>query len=339
MTKVVIGISGGVDSSVAAAILLEKGYEVIGVTFKFTKNFDESDAINVCKKLNIEHHILDYQDIFKEKVIDNFINDYKKGLTPNPCILCNREIKFNFLYKCMLDYNCDYIATGHYAKIIDGKLYKSIDINKDQTYFLSQLTNEQLNKLILPLEGITKEKVRELANKYNLSTADKKDSYDICFITNTFKEFMQKEIKPNPGKVINIENNEVIGTHIGLNNYTIGQRKGLNIGGTVDRMYVVDKDIENNILYITIGDNNEYLYSTSCLITNVNIINKEKLDNLKAKFRYRQTEIDVKIKFIDNSNLIVSYPTGVKSVTLGQVCALYNENECIGGGIIKQVFK
>lgn len=339
MKKVVVGISGGVDSSVSAALLLEEGYEVIGITFKFTENFDETDAIEVCKKLNIEHHILDYRNIFKEKVIDKFINDYKNGLTPNPCILCNREIKFNFLYKAMIDYNADYIATGHYAKVKEGRLYKSIDLNKDQTYFLSQLTSDQLNKLILPLEGITKEKVREIANKYGLVTADKKDSYDVCFITNTFKEFINTEIKENPGNVINVDNNEVIGKHTGLNKYTIGQRKGLNIGGTSDRMYVVGKDIEKNILYIALGDDNEHLISTSCLITNLNLINKEDLNNLTAKFRYRQKEIEVKVELIDETSMIVYYNEGVKSVTPGQTCALYKNDECIGSGIIKEVRK
>ena len=339
MSKVVIGMSGGVDSSVAAYLLQQQGYEVIGITFKFTENFDESDAINICNKLNIEHHIIDYQDIFKEKVINKFIGDYKNGITPNPCVLCNKEVKINFLYKCMIDYNCDYMATGHYAKIIDGKLYKSSDLNKDQTYFLSQLSSQQLEKLLLPLEGITKDKVREIAKKCGLSTADKKDSYDVCFINNSFKDFMQNEIKFNPGKVINIDNNEIIGEHMGLNNYTIGQRKGLNIGGTNERMYVVGKDIKKNILYIALGDNNEHLISTSCLITDVNLINENKLSKATAKFRYRQAEIDVNLEYIDEKNIIVHYPVGVKSVTPGQICVIYNNEECIGSGIIKDVRK
>jgi len=338
MSKVVIGISGGVDSSVAAALLIEKGYEVIGITFKFNDFYDETDAIKVCKKLNIEHHILDYRKIFKEKVIDKFINDYKSGITPNPCITCNREVKFKFLYKAMEEYKCDFIATGHYARIINGKLYKSDDLNKDQTYFLSQLTKEQLSKLILPLEGITKEKVRELANKFNLDTANKKDSFDVCFITNSFKDFIQNEIKSNPGNVINVETNEIIGKHNGLNNYTIGQRKGLNIGGNKDRMYIVGKNIETNELYVALGEN-DYLISTSCLITNVNLLIDKKIENAKAKFRYRQNEIDVKLEYLDDNNIIVHYPLGVKSVTPGQICAIYDNEECIGSGIIKEIRK
>ena len=156
MKKVVVGMSGGVDSSVAALLLKEQGYEVIGITFIFTDDFDTNDSIKVCEKLDIEHHIIDYRKEFRETVINNFINDYNHGITPNPCVLCNKEVKINYLYQKMLEYNCDYIATGHYAKIIDGKLYKSEDLNKDQTYFLASLKKEQLERLILPLEGIIK---------------------------------------------------------------------------------------------------------------------------------------------------------------------------------------
>ena len=230
MKKVIVGLSGGVDSATAAALLKEQGYEVIGVTFVFTEDFNPSDAINVSKKLNIEHHIIEYKDLFKEKVINKFINDYKNGITPNPCILCNKEVKFNFLYHQMQQLNCDYIATGHYAKIIDGSLFKSTDLKKDQTYFLAQLTKEQLSKLILPLEGITKDKVREIARKYGLEVADKKDSTDVCFITTNFKEYINKQIKNKIGDVVDVKSNKKIGEHTGLMQYTIGQRKGLNLG-------------------------------------------------------------------------------------------------------------
>lgn len=339
MKKVLLGMSGGVDSTVAAILLIEQGYEVIGITFKFNEYFDSSDAIKIAKSLNIKHYVIDYTEIFKEKVIDKFISDYNSGLTPNPCILCNREVKFKFLYDNMKKYDCDYIATGHYARIIDGRLYKSNDLNKDQTYFLSQLTNKQLSHLILPLEGINKDKVREIANKYNLINANKKDSYDICFITDKFKDFMDKESKSISGDIINVIDGKIIGKHKGLNNYTIGQRKGLNIGGTTDRLYVVGKDVKNNILYVSLGDDSEYLISTSCLLTNVNLINKDKLTNVKVKFRYRQIETAVTIEYLDNNKAIVKYPAGIKAVTPGQICALYNNDECLGSGIIKEVMK
>lgn len=339
MKKVLLGMSGGVDSTVAAIILQEQGYEVIGITFKFNEYFDPSDAIKVAETLNIKHYVLDYTEIFKEKVIDKFISDYNSGLTPNPCILCNREVKFKFLYDNMKKYDCDFIATGHYARIIDGKLFKSSDLNKDQTYFLSQLTSVQLSHLILPLEGINKDKVREIANKYNLINANKKDSYDICFITDKFKDFMSKEGKSTNGDIINVIDGELLGKHNGLNNYTIGQRKGLNIGGTTDRLYVVGKNIKSNVLYVSLGDDSEYLVSTSCLLTNVNLISKYKLNNVKAKFRYRQTETDVIVEYLDNNEAIVKYPNGIKAITPGQICALYNNDECIGSGIIKEVMK
>ena len=339
MAKVIVGMSGGVDSSVAAILLKEQGYEVIGITFIFTEDFDATDAINVCKKLNIEHHIIDYKDIFKEKIINKFIDDYKSGITPNPCVLCNKEVKLNFLYQNMLLYNCDYIATGHYAKIIDGRLYKSVDKNKDQTYFLAQLNNEQLNKLLLPLEGIDKDKVREIARKYGLGVANKKDSTDVCFINSNFREFISSKVKSNKGDVINISSNKVIGQHNGLANYTIGQRKGLNIGGNKSRIYVVGKNPHDNILYVANSDDNNYLISTSCIITNVNLINKENIKTATAKFRYRQDENPVEIEYLSNNDLLIKYKDGVKSVTPGQTCVLYKDDECLGSGIIKEVQK
>jgi len=337
MKKVIVGISGGVDSSVAAALLKQQGYEVVGITFVFTDNFDPTAAINVCKKLEIEHHIEDYKDVFKTNIIDRFIYDYNHGLTPNPCVLCNKEIKFNFLYENMLKYNCEYIATGHYAKILDNKLYKSSDLNKDQTYFLAQLTKEQLSKLILPLEGINKEDVREIAKQLGLVNALKKDSTDVCFITGNFDEFISNQTDNKQGDIINVENNQIMGKHNGLSKYTIGQRKGLNIGGTEQRMFVVGKDINKNVLYVGLGET-EYLYSDSCLIENLNWISDKKYNQCSAKFRYRQTETEVFIEF-NNDKAIVKYPQKVKTVTPGQACVFYLGDECLGSGIIKEIYK
>lgn len=338
MKKVVVGISGGVDSSVAALLLKQQGYDVIGLTFIFTDDFDSNDAIKVCEKLNIEHHIIDYRNEFKEKIIDSFINDYNHGITPNPCVLCNKEVKFNFLYQKMLEYNCDYIATGHYAKIIDGNLYKSEDLNKDQTYFLAQLSREQLNRLLLPLEGITKEKVREIARENGLINADKKDSTDVCFITGSFKEYMNDKLSNKEGNVVDIDTNKVIGKHTGLTKYTIGQRRGLNIGGASDRMFVVDKDLENNILYVAIGDDSSHLYSNSCIISNVNFNTDERPDKCNAKFRYRALEYPVTLEYLDNNEILVKY-NSIKSVTPGQACVFYDGDRCLGGGVIKIICK
>ncbi|MBO5375322.1 MAG: tRNA 2-thiouridine(34) synthase MnmA [Bacilli bacterium] len=337
--KVLVGISGGVDSSVAAVLLQKQGFEVIGVTFVFTDDFDTSDAVKVCSRIGIEHHIVEYKKIFKNNVIDKFINDYNNGITPNPCILCNREVKFNFLYQKMLEFGCDYIATGHYAKVVDGRLYKSEDLNKDQTYFLAQLTKEQLKHLILPLEGINKDTVRDIAREYELVTADKKDSTDVCFINSKFKEYITDKLDNKDGDVVDVATNKVVGRHKGLRSYTIGQRKGLNIGGTKDRMYVVGKNIEKNILYIAFGDDSDYLVSTSCVLSNVNLINDNVPKNVEAKFRYRQDLTDVEISDISDDEVIVKFPQGVKSVTPGQACVFYKDNECLGGGIIKEVRK
>lgn len=339
MKKVVLGISGGVDSSVAAILLKENGYEVVGVTFIFTDDFDTDDAKLVCEKLNIEHHIVDYRKEFKETIIDNFINDYKNGITPNPCVICNRLVKLNFLYKEMERLNCNYIATGHYAKIIDDKLYKSKDLNKDQTYFLSLVPKEILSKLLLPLEGIDKETVRNIAKENDLINANKKDSSDVCFINSNFKTYMKENINNNSGDVINIVTNEIIGKHAGLSNYTIGQRRGINIGGTKDRMFVVGKNIDKNILYIATGDNNDYLISTSCILDNVNFISDIKPKSCTAKFRYRQEEEKVNLTYLEDNKILVNYPSGIKSVTPGQTCTFYLNDECLGGGIIKEVMK
>ena len=339
MEKVILGLSGGVDSSVAAALLKKQGYEVIGITFKFVDNFDPEDAIKVAKTLDIEHHIIDYREIFKEKVINKFLSDYKSGITPNPCVICNKNVKLRFLLDEMYKFNADYIATGHYAKIKDGRLFKSIDLNKDQTYFLCQITKEELSRILLPLEGIDKEEVRRIANEIGLDNANKKDSTDVCFINQKFSEYISSNIESKPGDIININDNKKLGTHKGLSYYTIGQRRGLDIGGTEARCYVVGKNLEKNILYVAIGDNSDALISDSAIVEEVNYFKDEKVNNCTAKFRYRQEEEPVEIEWLDNNKVLVKYPQGIKSVTPGQACVFYDNEECLGGGIIKEVRK
>lgn len=337
MKKVLVGMSGGVDSSVAVILLQKMGYEVVGITFKFIDDMDTTDAVKVAEKLNIEHHILDYRKEFKKDVIDKFLNDYCNGLTPNPCVICNKVCKFKYLFENMEKYNCDFIATGHYAKIDNNKLYRSKNKDKDQSYFLFDLPKDKLSKIIFPLEGLEKEKVREIAKDNDLDNSNKKDSFDVCFIKGTFNEYIKDNTKQVVGDVINIDTNEVIGKHKGLSYYTIGQRRGLDIGGTTDRMFVVGKDIKKNILYVCIG-NNDYLMSDSCIITNVNLLTDKRVDKCTAKFRYRSSDIDIELEYLNNNEILVKY-SNVKSVTPGQACVLYNKEECLGGGIIKEVRK
>ena len=357
--KVVVGMSGGVDSSVSAILLQKQGYEVIGL---FMRNWDSladgeldgpttstgqcpqeadyDDAKAVCDKLGIPLYRKDFIKEYWDYVFTYFLDELKNGRTPNPDIMCNKYIKFDMFAKEARKLGADYIATGHYARMNNGHLLRGIDSNKDQTYFLSQVSKEQLENVLFPVGDMEKKDVRKMAEEYDLITAKKKDSTGICFIgERNFKNFLKNYLPNQPGDVINIDTNEVIGKHIGLMNYTIGQRKGLNIGGTKDKMFVVGKDLEKNILYICLGEDNDYLISTSCLVDNINYLGDEKLENVTAKFRYRQEDIPVHLEWIENGEVLVRYEQGVKSVTPGQACVFYNKEECLGGGIIKEVRK
>ena len=357
--KVVVGMSGGVDSSVSAILLQKQGYEVIGL---FMRNWDSladgeldgpttstgqcpqeadyDDAKAVCDKLGIPLYRKDFVKEYWDYVFTYFLDELKNGRTPNPDIMCNKYIKFDMFAKEARKLGADYIATGHYARMNNGHLLRGIDSNKDQTYFLSQVSKEQLENVLFPVGDMEKKDVRKIAEEYELITAKKKDSTGICFIgERNFKNFLKNYLPNQPGDVINIDTNEVIGKHIGLMNYTIGQRKGLNIGGTKDKMFVVGKDLEKNILYICLGEDNDYLISTSCLVDNINYLGEEKLENVTAKFRYRQEDIPVHLEWLENGEVLVRYEQGVKSVTPGQACVFYNKEECLGGGIIKEVRK
>ena len=357
--KVVIGMSGGVDSSVAAILLKKQGYEVIGLFMRnwdagvnndvlgnptLTNNIcpqeqDYNDAVEVCKKLDIPLHRVDFVKEYWDYVFTYFLDELKKGRTPNPDIMCNKYIKFDMFVKEAKKLGADYIATGHYARIKDGKLLRAIDDNKDQTYFLSQLSNKQLSNVLFPIGDLPKPEVRKIAEEYDLITAKKKDSTGICFIgERNFKEFLKNYLPNIPGDIVNIETNEVLGRHIGLMYYTIGQRKGLDIGGYADKLFVVGKDLDKNILYVAIGEDNPYLKSTSCIIDTVNWISDKKPSKCTAKFRYRQKDNDVELEYLDNGEILVKYDN-VKSVTPGQACVLYDGEEVLGGGIIKEVRK
>ena len=356
--KVVIGMSGGVDSSVAAILLKEAGYEVIGL---FMRNWDSSinndylgnpnlnnnicpqeedynDALKVCEKLDIPLHRIDFVKEYWDYVFEYFLSELKAGRTPNPDIMCNKYIKFDMFIKEAKKLGADYIATGHYARLKDGKLLRAVDSNKDQTYFLSQVTKEQFDHVLFPIGELEKPKVREIALKHDLITAKKKDSTGICFIgERNFTKFLENYLPNIPGDIVDIETGNVIAKHIGLMYYTIGQRKGLNLGGNEDRTYAVGKDLEKNILYVS--DSKEYLVSTSCIVEEVNWISDLRPEKCTAKFRYRQPDNDVELEILDDNKVLVKYNQGVKSVTPGQACVFYLGDECLGGGIIKEVRK
>ena len=360
MKKVVIGMSGGVDSSVAAIELKKQGYEVIGL---FMRNWDSAlnndilgnpdlnqgnicpqeqdynDAKKVCEKIGIPLHRVDFVKEYWDYVFTYFLDELKQGRTPNPDIMCNKYIKFDMFAKEAEKLGADYIATGHYARMKDGKLLRGVDANKDQTYFLSQVSKEQLKNVLFPIGEMEKPEVRKIAEEYGLVTAKKKDSTGICFIgERNFTHFLENYLPNQPGDVIDIESGKKVGKHIGLMYYTIGQRRGLNIGGGKERMFVVGKDLKKNILYISYGKT-EYLVSDACLIESVNFNCDERPTECTAKFRYRQPDNNVTLEYLEDGNILVQYPQGVSAVTPGQACVLYLGEQCLGGGIIKEVYK
>ena len=368
--KVMIGLSGGVDSAVAAYLLIQQGYEVAG---GFMRNWDSQvnndvlgnptinddvcpqekdyqDAKKVADKLGIPLYRIDFIKEYWDYVFSYFLDEYKKGRTPNPDIFCNKYIKFETFRKFAFDNGFDMIAMGHYAKKIEknGVFYleKSFDRNKDQTYFLSQINYEQLKDCLFPLGDIDKTEVRRIAHELDLVVADKKDSTGVCFIgERNFKQFLNNYLPSKKGDIVDVNSHKVVGHHDGVLYYTIGQRKGLGIGGIkgIDpkSWFVVAKDVKNNILYVSQGDDNEYLLSDRDLISNINWINMPKPTNsmhVGCKFRYRQQDNFVTLKFIDDDIVELIYDEPIKSVTPGQAAVFYDGDIMLGGGIIDRVF-
>jgi tRNA-uridine 2-sulfurtransferase len=383
MKTVVVGLSGGVDSSVAAYLLKKEGYNVIGL---FMRNWndesviiddecpwieDSNDALQVSEILEIPFQVIDFSKEYKEKIVDYMFSEYEKGRTPNPDILCNREIKFDLFLNKAMELGADFVATGHYCRkeeiIINGekiqRLLSGKDKTKDQSYFLCQVSQYQLSKSLFPLGKLKKKDVRKLAQDIGLNTANKKDSQGLCFIGKVkLPIFLQQFLKPKIGKVIEIDNKhdvfkknencyqplkfssnmgKVIGKHNGAHYYTIGQRKGLNIGGTKYPLFVIGTDVNENIIFVGQGDNHPGLYRKALSVSKKNIhwiredlkINEEKSFQFESRIRYRQPLTKCTLTII-NGELKVLFNENQRGITSGQFISWYKNDELIGSGVI-----
>lgn len=367
--KVLLGFSGGVDSAVAAYLLKKDGYEVVGCFMRnwdaLTNNdylgnptinnnqcpqeVDYQDAVKAAKILKIKLLRVDFIKEYWDYVFSYFLAEYKKGRTPNPDILCNKYIKFDSFLKYAKKQGFSLIAMGHYAKRIKKNnhyyLKKAKDTNKDQTYFLSQINEEQIKSCLFPLGDIDKVEVRKIAQRIKLNIANKKDSTGVCFIGERhFRQFLNNYIPAQDGKIIDIKNNRVVGKHQGAFYYTIGQRKGLGIGGihgeVAEGWVVVKKDVKKNIVYVTKGSDDSLIMSNRIIVANLNIVYPIK-DNMKVgvKFRYREKDYPATIKLISEDKLEINVPNKAKAVATGQAAVLYTQNDImIGGGTISEVY-
>lgn len=369
MAKVLLGLSGGVDSAVCLYLLKKQGHDV---TACFMRNWDAfanndflgnptvndnqcpqekdyEDAKKVADLLETPLIRLDFIKEYWDDVFSYLIKEYEIGRTPNPDIFCNKYIKFGPFLKYAKENGFDYIAMGHYAKRVDGdvvRLMKSKDRNKDQTYFLSQIDYDQLSSCLFPLGDIEKNEVRRIAHEINLySVMDKKDSTGICFIgERRFKDFLKNYIPAQKGDIVDIVTGRVVGKHDGVMYYTIGQRKGLGIGGIHGEVakgwFVASKDIKKNILYVASGDDSNYLLSDSCTVDTLNFINGkiEEGSKIQAKFRYRQEDNDVTLYYESDDIVRLIFDKPIKAVTPGQAAVFYLDDYCLGGGLIKNTF-
>jgi tRNA-specific 2-thiouridylase len=356
--KVIVGMSGGVDSSVSALLLQQQGYQVEGL---FMKNWDEddgteyctakddlADAQAVCDKLGIHLHTANFAAEYWDNVFEHFLEEYKAGRTPNPDILCNREIKFKAFLDYALHLGADYIATGHYTRKRgngnNAQLLKGLDNNKDQSYFLHAVGGEQIAKTLFPVGELEKPKVRELAEQHDLITFNKKDSTGICFIgERRFKDFLQQYLPAQPGKIENTEG-KAMGEHSGLMYHTIGQRQGLGIGGVKGAneqpWYVVDKDLIRNVLVIAQGTDHPRLFKQALYASDIHWIDGKGPAlpcHLSAKVRYRQQDQPCRIEQQDNGYKVL-FERPQRAITPGQSVVFYQDDVCLGGGVIEEAF-
>ncbi|GGE20647.1 tRNA-specific 2-thiouridylase MnmA [Marinithermofilum abyssi] len=357
-TRVVLGMSGGVDSSVAALLLKEQGYDVIGL---FMKNWDDTDEYGnctatedfedvrrVCDHIGIPYYSVNFEKEYRDKVFQYFLDEYQNGRTPNPDVMCNKEIKFGEFLEKALQLGADKIATGHYAQIKqeDGtyRLVRGADPNKDQTYFLYTLGQEQLSKTMFPVGHLQKSELRRIAEQAGLPTAKKKDSTGICFIgERDFKEFLSHYLPAQPGEMRTLDG-EVKGRHDGLMYYTLGQRQGLGIGGggTGDPWFVVGKDLDQNVLYVAQGHDHPALFSDGLIAVDLHWVDrKERTEpfTCTAKFRYRQKDQAVTVYPLPGGRCKVMFAEPQRAVTPGQSVVFYQGDICLGGGIIDDTFK
>lgn len=352
MKTVVVGMSGGVDSSVSALLLKQAGYRVIGL---FMKNWEEKDENGVCKasydyedvqkvcdQLDIPCYSVNFVEHYWKQVFTQFIADLKKGWTPNPDILCNREIKFKVFLEKALELGADYLATGHYCQNlrVEGKqaLVKGVDGNKDQTYFLYTLQNKTLEKVLFPIGGLEKPEVRRLAREHGLATSDKKDSTGICFIGERhFRQFISQYIAFQAGSFQTLAG-KIVGNHQGAAYYTLGQRKGLGIGGAGEAWFVVGKDIEKNIVYVEQGSDHPSLYCSELTAIELTWVASEAPATpfiCQSKVRYRQEDQPCVIESIIEGRAHVTFPHPQRAVTPGQSIVFYQDTICLGGGVIE----
>lgn len=360
--RVVVGMSGGVDSSVSALLLKEQGYDVVGV---FMKNWDDTDDSGVCTatedfedvkrvadKIGIPYYSINFEKEYWNKVFEYFLSEYKRGRTPNPDIMCNKEIKFKSFLDFAMKLDADYIAMGHYAKTVTDEngvvhMMRPKDGNKDQTYFLSQVTQEQLKKAIFPLADLSKPQVRMIAEQAGLATAKKKDSTGICFIgERNFKNFLS-EFLPAMGGNIVTSYGRIVGKHSGLMYYTIGQRSGLGLGGNQSSCapwFVVGKNLQKNELIVEQGYDSDLLYASSLDASEVSFFtglpSNDTTIHCTAKFRYRQPDVAVTMNYNKANNTVhVEFDELARAVTPGQAIVFYDGEECLGGAIIDKAYR
>jgi tRNA-specific 2-thiouridylase len=343
--KIYVGMSGGVDSSVTAALLKEQGYDVVGVYMKnWSKDLpgfacpwkqDYQDAKRVAVQLGIDFKMYDFETEYRQKVVNYMVEGYQAGITPNPDIMCNQEVKFKLYLEAALDDGADMIATGHYARIQDGTLLAGLDKNKDQSYFLYRITQDALLKSCMPIGELEKPEVRRLAAQYGLATAEKKDSQGICFVGNIgIKEFLLAELGPQPHGMIIDQHNASIGEHDGALFYTIGQRHGLDVGGGLP-YYVTGKDMARNEVYVTSDLQDDHLWQRVIALTSMHWIGGQPPTNkkLQVRTRYRAPLVDCLIELTETGSVLTLHDAA-RAITPGQSAVLYDGNVVLGGGIV-----